>query len=227
MEADGVTVRFLYKNTLNGYHYHGAFPFFRKNSTKYDASNKHFYSSNSSYQKVIDELEWGKMNHKGGGFMLGDNCDGFDNGDDTAACLERFFSGSKATDILIFSLGWVYAGYNKNEEDDTPIDYRAWLLHSAVRFYEYLERYFEGQIFWFTIPPTHPDNIWNHMNPGIVQINDLLWQLWRPHAGNRSWYVIDQGAINKDRFNLYNDEIHFHGNLTFASLYNILNMVCR
>ena len=227
-ESKGVTVKYLYKNTLDGYHYGGEFPFFIAKRVEYKASHEPspFYSSNGSYQRMIDHFASGGMNHKGSGYSITDNCDGYDHGDDTSTCLRQFFNGSVASDVLIFSLGFVYAGYNRLDDRETPIDYKAWLTHSAVKFSSYLKQWFAGSVFWFTVPPVHPHKLWYHMNSGIVEVNNLLWELWRPHASKRAWYVIDQWAINGDRFHLYNDEIHFQGNLTSASLYNILNVVC-
>ena len=43
---------------------------------------------------------------------------------------------------------------------------------------------------------------------------------------NNNWYLIDQWSINKQRDHLYNDHVHYVGPLTFATLHQILNIMC-
>jgi hypothetical protein len=224
--AGSTTVKYLYKNTFDGYLYNGNFPFFYPDNVTYDESQRtqKYRSNNATFQKKIEHLSTGGMNHGLSGYLIKDNCDAYDHGDDTSSCLRDFFNSSSSSDLLIFSVGFYYSEIAAGK--NTPIDYKSWVIHSAVKFWTYIERWFPGQVIWFTTPPCHPQQASRVMNPGIKQVNDILWDIWRPHAGKRMWYVIDQGAINTGRFHMYEDHIHFQGPLTLASLYNIFNVVC-
>ena len=51
-------------------------------------------------------------------------------------------------------------------------------------------------------------------------------EIWYPGSEKRPWFALDQKAINEGRTMFYNDQLHFVGPLTVASLTQILNMVC-
>lgn len=55
-----------------------------------------------------------------------------------------------------------------------------------------------------------------------------LAKLWQVSSANEHdmWYTIDQWAINENRNYLYNDQIHFQGPLSMATLQQVLNELC-
>ena len=79
-------------------------------------------------------------------------------------------------------------------------------------------------------PPNINIETANHVTNFLRKEDEMLWNAWKPSNYNDSlsnrWYIIDQWAINEFRGHLYNDHVHYVGNLTFATLHQVLNVMC-
>ena len=138
-------------------------------------------------------------------------------------CLRNYFVGATSNDILIFSLGLIYAGLYVYPQID-----RLALAHAqAIGFRQNLKELFPGKVFRFT-----GAQVYKHMTPWAAPFYEIelhaLWPAWQPgnESKEESWYTIDQWAINKNRDHLYADFIHYPGALTRALIYQILSLQC-
>lgn len=109
--------------------------------------------------------------------------------------------------------------------NEPHIDYLSWLIDSAIAFKGYLSNSFNGEIFHITIAETNKNSFVNDMNLYLVENNKILNSIWK-HTAALPWYHIDAWEINKNRYYLYNDHVHYNGVLTFAALHQILNELC-
>ncbi len=166
----------------------------------------------------------------------------------TRTCFESFFEGSKENDILIFNLGLHYAHPTLEQEASEPpvrmgashnaslsLNYREWLLSSAINVKSHIASTFKGQVFRTTMSRFNNQGTISfggstgnmRKNYYLQNVNDVLWEAWKPGSEAKPWYTIDQWAINKDReATFYQDHIHFMGPLTFAMLHQVLNELC-
>lgn len=203
-EFANVKIRFLHLQFMDGYNYsdRGGFPFLLNQSNLSPLP--------MSPHEALDKSDENK-------FWEEDNC--FTH--PVRSCLQTFFNESKSDDILIFSIGMTYMNLGNK-----IIDMRSWIRSSASAFRSHLSATFHGHIFRFT--GSQARNHMAHFTPWMKEVDEILWELWRPgsEADSSMWYTIDQWAINRDRDHLYNDHLHFVGPLTAATLYQVLNIVC-
>lgn len=63
--------------------------------------------------------------------------------------------------------------------------------------------------------------------PKLRETDRVLGQLWQIDSTSlhEMWHTIDQWSINEGRDELYNDQIHFNGPLSKATLQQVLNEV--
>lgn len=156
-----------------------------------------------------------------------DNCEGWH----TRDCLKSFFNGSTENDILIFSIGMMQvASYNGQMVglDVDPIDKRSWLTASAVNFKANLASTFKGKVFRVTMAQANKYMNRHFWTEHLREADKILEQLWTPSSvsSHDQWYSIDQWAINENRDHLYDDNLHFPGPLTDATVQQILNELC-
>jgi len=166
----------------------------------------------------------------------------------TRTCFAKFFEGSKEDDILIFNLGLKYAHPTLEQEPDEPsvdvgasqntslsINYREWLLSSAINVKSHISATFKGQVFRTTMSRFNNEGIVSFGGSTgnmrkqyyLKNVNDVLWQAWKPGSEEKPWYTIDTWAINKGReAQYYQDHIHHMGPLNFAMLHQVLNELC-
>lgn len=149
---------------------------------------------------------------------------------DTRECLEHFFAGSTERDVAVFTLGMPYGFFMQpnRAEPNRPVsvDFEHWLVASAGAFRAHLSAAFKGQVFRITHAEFNPTGMDASRTPGLQRVNDLLWQVWQPGAEEKPWYTIDQWPINHGRHSLYDDDIHYNGPLTHASMHQVLNELC-
>lgn len=228
-EIAGMKIKYLFLQFFDGIDYsdRNGFPFFRykTNSTMW-TTGKIFNETIIDGEKVT--RFYNKPNDldadREGKLWPEDNC--IKHG--TRSCLHKFFEGSKASDILIFTFGMPYVVRPQGvEPQESPgVDFERWLINSASAFQGHLAATFNGQVFRTTLAEF---NMWDKLSsksPYLERVNEILWNLWAPSAEDKPWYTIDQWSINKERYSLYNDHIHFNGPLTIAMLTQVLNELC-
>ena len=108
------------------------------------------------------------------------------------------------------------------------LDTRQWLNTSAHEFYNNLKEVFNGTV----VRVTHADHRWGMetYNAGLRSYEEMLQNIWGAMRNvtnmGKLWYVIDQFAINKNQKHLYEDHMHFPGDLTKATVQQLLNVLC-
>lgn len=206
-EYKDVRFKFLFFRYMDGFFYkdRGGFPFLTKVDTYNTAPNKLPLHPNDVTPPA---------NH-----ILADNCIH----EDTKTCLKNFFHDAKKDDILLFSLGFGYC-----EQASDSIDYEAWLRASASAFRSNLQEVFPGVVFRINNPQVHSFRNFPHIDACLRKVDRHLWEIWHPSTfpEDRAWYHIDQYNINKGRPALYNDGLHFIGNLSRATIQQVLNQLC-
>lgn len=201
-EHQGIKVKYLYLPYIDGFNYthRGGFPYYINNDERVKIQ------ANSP----LDLQPWWQY-----------PTDVCTHANSTLQCLQRFFHGSSSQDVLIFNVGLTY-GYNLPNKE---IDIFAWLTASATAFKSHLKQVFAGHVFRVTMSQL-TRRLSNH-SPLLQEVDELLYNLWKPsHGESNPWYNIDQWAINKDRDHMYVDRIHYPGNLSFATLYQVLSVLC-
>ena len=111
------------------------------------------------------------------------------------------------------------------ELGDRFVDKKAWLVASLTNFKAHIESTFHGYVFWQTLSPYHKRYWYSVRNPWLLEVNKIASQYFVGDV-EKKWYVIDQWAINLNRDKIYNDHVHFNGNLEQATLYQVLNTLC-
>jgi hypothetical protein len=206
IEYSDIHIKYLFLKFMNGFNYDKGFPYARDGNQSYHNPNE-VLQKFGLHQYLFDEI---------------DNCVLIS----TKLCLEQFFNGSKAHDILIFSVGleyWNIAWHPVN----AIIDMDEWIRSSAAAFRANLLHIFKGTIFRMTLSPFR--GIYFRRNPGVAKVNEILWDEWGEVIDRKftnRWFTIDQNAINEGRLDQYSDSVHFPGNLTFATLFQVLNAMC-
>jgi hypothetical protein len=231
-EIAGVKLKYIYLQFPDGINYaeRNGFPFFR-----YQAANGEWHTGKQVCKdkaspdgahnvEYCDNAHDLNADHA---FPLGrleDNCIN----EVTRDCFARFFHGSTERDILIFTLGMIFAmDFDGKEPDLSPgIDYKAWLLSQAAAFKGHLAATFKGQVFRVTHGEFKTGSKLQPRTPNLQRTNDALWEVWQPDNSELPWYTIDQWPINQNRHNLYDDAVHFNGPLTHAMLHQVLNELC-
>lgn len=236
-EYSGVKIKYLFVQYMDGFNYsdRNGFPFYRWKD-KGVWTTGHLPTGLNITNNGITFTVTGKGDSpdeykQEDPFWVDDNCIHHSMRD----CLAAFFSGSTENDVLVFTLGMSYALHSPAEEEamkftNVSIDMRAWLLASAANFKANLAATFKGQIFRTTLAQLHPTGRVKHMTPLMHNTNQAVWPVWRPSNSSnatRTWYTIDQWAINEGReTTFYNDHVHFNGALTSAMLHQVLNELC-
>jgi len=199
-----VNLKYLFLQFIDGFNYtdRGGFSFIK---------NTNLTRLPPDPQAAID------MTNGSAKFWADDNCIL----QDTRKCLETFFSNSTKDDILIFTVGMPYAA----DWSSSSIDYENWLRKSAIAFHQNIKDTFKGTVFRFTSSQTRDTKQWKlgFLTQYLKDVDTLLWDLWK---SEKEWYEIDQWAINENRDKFYNDHVHFNGPLTFATLHQVLNVMC-
>ncbi len=206
-------IKYLHLQYIDGFDYstRGGFPYLMT----VHSSHEHFHLLNKSKVNSPTDVQPWWQNPT-------DSCT---NSSDTASCLKTFFAGSTANDVLIFSVGLSYAFNLPNK----AIDIHAWLKDSTVHFKRNLDSIFKGHVFRVSLSQTTKRDAFH--TPLLQEVDAQLYELWKPGAGSvsadtRDWHHIDQWAINKDRDHLYADRLHFPGNLSLATVHQVLNTLC-
>jgi hypothetical protein len=189
-----------------------------------DAIGKNYNNSNGVEGNTPDDYGIGSKNTWK---EIEDNCEGWT----TRDCLKKFFNGSTENDIVIFSVGMMQiASYNGQMVglDVDPLDKKSWLVASAVNFKANLAATFKGQVFRITMAQANKYMNRHFWTESLREADKILQQLWTPGSVNirDQWYTIDQWAINENRDHLYDDNLHFPGPLTDATVQQILNELC-
>ena len=231
-EFEGVKIRYLFLQFMDGFNYsdrHG-FPYYR------------WRGASNEWQTGRLPVGMNVSGHTVGGhghspaeypgdqeYWVDDNCILHD----TRECLGRFFNGSSADDVLVFTLGMSYPLHSVAEEQaaayrNVSVDSRAWLLASAASFRAHVAATFKGQVFHTSLAQLSPNGRIKHLTPQMHNTNEALWRsgVWAPGSEPAPWYHIDQWAINAGREHLYQDHVHFNGLLTHAMLHQVLNELC-
>ena len=203
---ENVTVKFLFLQFFDGFNYstRGGFPY---------TNDKIMSFRFDTPAPLVNSAREEK-------FSVADNCIHTN----ISYCLNEFLNNSKENDILILSLG---LSYTLRENPSIFLDIDTWLRESAIAFRKNLyNSNFKGTIFRLTMSPI-ANGYYVKFNPIIVRYNKLLWTLWGSSNNfTKHWYTIDQHSINADRKHLYNDHVHFAGNLTHATIYQIMTTMC-
>lgn len=231
----GVRIEHMYLQFPDGYYYYdrNGFPFFRHQIKEHTGgATKQVWTTgrlvanqswvgvtlHSSYYNHPKEVHADHLED----IWEDDNCIHYA----TRDCLARFFAGSTENDVLIFTLGMVFAITGTEPSVSPGIDYEKWLRHSAAAFRGHLSATFKGQVFRFTNAEYNQHAEWGHKSYRLALVNNVLAEEWAPDSSDMPWYTIDQWAINKRHNDLYNDRIHFNGVLTHALLTQMLNELC-
>lgn len=141
-------------------------------------------------------------------------------------CLEGFFQNATSQDVLIFTLGFAYC-----EKESILIDYEAWLRASAKTFRANVLKYFPGKVFHVTNAKTYGFRADVNFEACLRNVDKILWEEWNPKLlknkeDEQRWFVIDQYSINGDRYDFYNDWLHYLGPLSSATIQQALNHLC-
>jgi hypothetical protein len=225
-EVAGVNLKYLFLQFPDGVHYseRNGFPFFR-----YHEGNQWHTGKQTCTNKATSQDEYCDNAHDLNAdhaypIRLEDNCVK----DVTRDCFARFFHGSTERDILLFTLGMVFAmDFDGREPSKSPgVDYKAWMLSQAAAFKGHLAATFKGQVFRVTHGEFMSNSNLAPRTPNLQRTNDLLWEVWQPDNSELPWYTIDQWPINQNRHHLYDDAVHFNGPLTHAMLHQVLNELC-
>lgn len=139
--------------------------------------------------------------------------------------LKPFFVGAKSSDIFILTAGLHYALFRT---EDTAVDYDAWLTESAINFQNAVNKLFPGRVFRVTLSAMrNNDNTMSYESSYMYHTERLLSKVFQENNDpSHPWFTIDQWSINKGREHLYNDHIHYIGNLTDATINNIVSELC-
>ena len=121
---------------------------------------------------------------------------------------------------MIFNLGLHYAHPTLEQEPDEPrigvggsmnsslsINYREWLLGSAINVKAHIASTFSGQVFRTTMSRFNNEGQVSfggstgnmRKNYYLKNVNDVLWEAWKPGSEDKPWYTIDTWALNKGR----------------------------
>lgn len=205
-EYEGVKIRYLFLQYLDGFNYtdRGGFPFMR------DETLVTLPGSPNDLPRFKED-----------GFWDDDNCVNMP----TRKCLQKFFSGSTANDVLIFTVGMPYCkDYKAGQTNDW-----SWLRSSASAFRGHIDATFPGVVFH----QSGAQLLYQvaGVTPCMKEVDDILWEImypveYDPINPNAQWYTIDQWDINRDRDPYYNDHVHYVGPLTNAMLSQVLNELC-
>lgn len=219
-EFSGVKIRYLFMQFMDGFNYsdRGGFPYFIYDKSLTNTSNSVDNSSNWVTGRLPSSLRTsskpGLSPDEYNSYWVDDNCILHK----TRECLRSFFNESTENDILIFTLGMSYAVedhdlfYQKLEKSESRIgvNTEAWLRASAINFKSHISATFKGQVFHVTLAQLNPNGNVASMTPLMFNTNKVLWDVWGSISSEvKPWYHIDQWAINKDRYHLYNDHVRF------------------
>jgi len=229
-EFAGVKIRYLFLQFMDGFDYtsRNGFPYYRwRDATNVWQTGRLPVGLNVSGHTVRGHGLTPAEYADGQEYWIDDNCILHN----TRDCFGRFFNGSTANDVLVFTLGMSYPLQSAVDEADAAfrnvsVDTRAWLLASAASFRAHVAATFKGQVFRTTLAQLSPLGRVKHMTPLMHNTNKALWSLWAPGSEPAPWYSIDQWAINSGREHLYQDHVHFNGLLTHAMLHQVLNELC-
>lgn len=225
-EYNGVKVKYLFLQYMDGFDYsnRSGFPFVLQQRDG-NATTDRYVHVNGSYINTPAEVLPDRQPP-----WAVDNCMHME----TRACLQHFFQNATSQDVLMFTLGMPYRLLSAEEDaaaksrvlaGGLDIDFTAWLTASAVAFKAHLAAIFPGHVFRVTLAQLHQD--FAVYSPAMARVNELLWALWRPSSEPLPWHTIDQWAINAGRERIYNDAIHFNGNLSYATMFQMLTELCQ
>lgn len=219
-ELAGVKIKYLFLNFIDGFNYssRGGFPYCKYktiNDTYVTGTLPGINTPNECTHEVYYDV---------------DNCIN----SSTRVCLSNFFRGSTDTDILVFNVGMMYELApeqelidleNAGKLGDRFVDKKAWLIASLTNFKAHIESTFHGYVFWQTLSTYHKKYWHSSHNTWLYEVNKIASQYFVGDV-EKKWYVVDQWAINQNRDHMYNDHVHFNGNLEQAALFQVLNTVC-
>jgi hypothetical protein len=255
---NGIQFKYLYLEWIDGYDYtsRGGFPFYKWLKTPTATSEPSVIGGEPQPQAhwVTGPVPGGNTpdfashNPYIADWWQDDNCIY----QVSRRCLKHFFAGAKEEDVLIFNVGLPYShprleaelqlamagtrtqhvGASKNP--DISVNFRDWLVSSAINFKAHIASAFPGQVFRMTLSSFNTTNRISfgsktgnmHKNDYLKNVNDVLWDVWKPASEERPWRTVDQWAINWGREYYYEDHLHFNGVLTHAFLYQVLNELC-
>lgn len=234
-EIAGVKIKYLFLQYPDGVFYddRNGFPYFRyKTSVQSDTRMKEVWTTGKiAYNEtkpdgtvVTKYYTHPKQIHADHDEDLWeeDNCVKHD----MRSCLARFFANSTDNDLLIFTLGMTFAITGAEPSSSPGIDNEKWLRNSAAAFKGHLAATFKGQVFRVTLAEYNMRGYLQRNSHRLARVNSVLWEEWMPDSSDMPWYTIDQWSINKDRYEFYNDHVHFNGVLTHAMLTQVLNELC-
>ncbi len=224
-EIQGVNLKFLFFRYMDGFFYkdRGGFPWIKgkwDNLYNNNSNNRNYSSADKPPVDPIGDPD--QVPDKDGVNIFhpkDDNCINMN----TVECLKHFWRDAKEGDILLFQLGLAYC----ERENFDNIDYSAWLRASASAIRSNIIRYFPGNVFQVNLAPDNKFTRFHNVYECIVQVNTILFELWHPSSfDEKRWHHIDQFSINQNRFEYYNDWLHFNGPLSSATVQLMLNTMC-
>ena len=227
-EIADVKIRYLYLNWVDGFDYgdRGGFPYHYHKKINSTVNTPYFY-----YPDHGLHIQTGD-----------DSC----RNKRVRTCLENFFINSTEKDVLVFSFGMAYVPIHPPENSNqrqfrlwtweeeqnsniSTLNTRLWLTASAVNFYRHLSVTFKGSMFRMTMSPVRDfdKNVYIRYDSKVLKkIDDIVAEFMQPGSEQVPLYTIDQWAINETRLHLYEDSMHFNGNLPYATLHQVLNEIC-
>jgi len=148
----GVTLKFLFLHYMDGFNYtgRGGFPYYP-------------HKSNDTLPSDPNELKETYGEEK---FYPYDSC----SGQSIRSCLSTFFANSTESDVLIFSLGYVY-GMQSN-----IINMQSWLRSSAAGFRANLAATFNGIV--FRVTPAQYNNVKELEMVQLLKNEETISEIW-------------------------------------------------